>query len=93
MKVAFVGFDFGEYCVRLVSGIAASPATNVLMFLPKAEAGPYLHLLSGSVEPRLFDKPRIRQVFKQLKLAFDLVRQIRAFNPDVIHLQTRAFVV
>jgi glycosyltransferase involved in cell wall biosynthesis len=87
MKVAFVGFDFGEYCIRLASGIAESPATNVLMLLPKAEATPYLHLLGGSVEPYLFDKPRIRQVFKQLRMVFDLVRQIRAFNPDVIHLQ------
>jgi glycosyltransferase involved in cell wall biosynthesis len=91
MRVAFVGFDFGEYCVRLASGIAVSPGTNVLMFLPKAEAGPYLHLLSGSVEPRLFDKPRMRQVFKQLKIVFDLVRQIRAFNPDVIHVQLGHF--
>jgi glycosyltransferase involved in cell wall biosynthesis len=87
MKVAFVGFDFGEYCVRLAGGIAQSPATSVLLFLPKAEANPYMHLLSGSVEPRLFDKPRIRQVFKQLKMVFDLVRQIRAIKPDVIHVQ------
>jgi len=57
------------------------------MFLPKAEAQPYLHLLSSSVEPRLFDKPRIRQPFKQLKMVFDLVHQIRAYNPDVIHVQ------
>jgi glycosyltransferase involved in cell wall biosynthesis len=57
------------------------------MFLPRAEAQPYLHLLSDSVKPRLFDKPRIRQPFKQLKMVFDLVRQIKAFNPDVIHVQ------
>jgi len=87
MRVAFVGFDFGEYCVRLAGGIAESPGTKVLMFLPKAEAQPYLHLLSSFVEPRLFDKPRIRQLFRQLKMVFDLVRQIRAFNPDVIHVQ------
>jgi glycosyltransferase involved in cell wall biosynthesis len=87
MRVAFVGFDFGEYCIRLASGIAESPTTRVLMFLPKAEAKPYLHLLSSSVEPRLFDKPRIRHVFKQLKMVFDLVRRIRAFKPDVVHVQ------
>jgi glycosyltransferase involved in cell wall biosynthesis len=91
MKVALVGFDFGEYCIRLASGIVESQATTVLLFLPKAEAIPHLHLLSGSVEPRLFDRPRIRQVFKQLKMVFDLVRQIRAFRPDIIHLQLGHF--
>lgn len=87
MKVAFVGFDFGEYCVRLAGGIAEAPATRVLLLMPKDEAKPYLHLLSNSVERSLFEKPRIRQVFQQLKMVFSLVRQIRAFNPDVIHLQ------
>jgi starch synthase len=87
MKIAFVAFDFGEYCIRLASGIAHDDDTSVLCFLPKDEASPYLHLLSDSVDLRLFDKPRIRQTFKQIKMVIDLVRQIRAFNPDVIHLQ------
>jgi glycosyltransferase involved in cell wall biosynthesis len=87
MKVAFVAFDFGEYCARLASGIADVKDTRVLLFLSKDEADPYLHLISDSVERRIFVRPRIRQVFKQLKMVFSLVRQIRAFNPDVIHLQ------
>jgi starch synthase len=87
MKVAFVAFDFGEYCLRLASGIASDDNTSVLCLLPRDEASPYLHLSSEAVDLRLFDKPRIRQTFKQLKLVFSLVRQIRAFNPDVIHLQ------
>lgn len=91
MKVALVGFDFGEYCLRLASGIAESRATSVLLFLPRVEAGPHLHLLSGSVELLIFDRPRIRQFFKQLKMVFNLVRQIRDFNPDVIHLQVGYF--
>ena len=87
MKVAFVAFDFGEYCIRLASGIAENADTRVLLLISKEEADPYLHLLSDSVERRLFDKPRIRQVFKQIRMVIDLVRQIRAFKPDVIHLQ------
>jgi starch synthase len=87
MKVAFVAFDFGEYCIRLASGIAQAENTSVLCFLPKDEAGPYLHLLSESVDLRVFEKPRIRHPFKQIRTVIDLVRQIRAFNPDVIHLQ------
>ena len=87
MKVAFVAFDFGEYCIRLASGIAENADTRVLLLICKEEADPYLHLLNPSVERRVFDKPRIRQIFKQFRMVIDLVRQIRAFKPDVIHLQ------
>ena len=87
MKVAFVAFDFGEYCVRLASGIADDENTKLVLFLPDYEAKPYLHLLSDAVELRVFEKPRFRQFFKQVKMVMGLVRQIRAFKPDVIHLQ------
>jgi glycosyltransferase involved in cell wall biosynthesis len=87
MKVAFVAFDFGEYCVRLASGIADDEHTKLLLLLPDYEAKPYLHLLSNAVELRVFEKPRFRQFFKQVKMVIGLVRQIRAFRPDVIHLQ------
>jgi len=87
MKVALVAFDFGEYCLRLASGIADDEHTKVALFIPDCESNPYLHLLSDSVDLRAFEKPRIRQVFKQIRMMFHLVRQIKAFNPDVIHLQ------
>ena len=85
--MAFVSFYFGEYCVRLASGIAQDRDTSVLLFLPNNEAKPYLHLLSNSVGLRLFDMPRMRQPFKQVQMLARLVKQIRGFNPDVIHLQ------
>jgi hypothetical protein len=87
MKVAFVSFDFGEYCVRLTTGIAQDRDTSVLLFLPNDEAKPYLHLLNNSVELRQFDKPRLRQPLKQIQMLTFLVRQMKDFNPDVIHLQ------
>lgn len=85
MKVAFVSFDFGEYCVRLAGAIAQH--AKILLFLPKLEAEPYLHLLSNPVELQTFHKPRLRQAFHQMRMAQQLVRHIRSFNPDVIHLQ------
>ena len=87
MKIAFVAFDFGEYCVRLASGIAQGADTKLLCFLPREEADPYSHLLSDSVDLHVFDKPRLREPIKQIKMVTELVRRIRAFNPDVIHLQ------
>jgi glycosyltransferase involved in cell wall biosynthesis len=86
VKVAFVSFDFAEYCVRLTSGIAQ--LTNILLFLPNCEAQPYLHLLSNSVGLRLFDKPRLRQPLQQVQMVTQLVKQIKEFRPDVIHLQS-----
>jgi glycosyltransferase involved in cell wall biosynthesis len=91
MKVAFVSYDFGEYCVRLASGIAQNENTSVVCFLLTEEAKPYLYLLNPSVDLRLYEKPRMRQVFKQIKTVLSLVKQIRAFKPDVIHLQLGHF--
>jgi glycosyltransferase involved in cell wall biosynthesis len=85
MKVAFVAFDFGEYCVRLASAIAQD--ANILLFLPAVEAEPYMHLLSNSAVLRPFHKPRLRQPLQQVEMIAHLVKQIKAFNPDVIHLQ------
>lgn len=86
MRIAFIAFDFGEYCIRLAGGIAHNN-TQVLLLLSREEAKPYRHLLSGNVELSEFDKPRMRQPLQQLRMVLSLVRQIRAFKPDVIHLQ------
>ena len=89
MKVAFVSFETAEreYSVRLASGIARDQDTSILLFLPKREAEPYLHLLSSSVDLQLFEAPRLRQLFRQVQMLTRLVKRIKDFNPDVIHLQ------
>jgi glycosyltransferase involved in cell wall biosynthesis len=86
MRVAFLAFDFGEYCIRLASGIADGD-TKVLLLLSRDEAKPYSHLLSANVELCEFDKPRMRQPLRQLRMVLRLVQRIRGFKPDVIHLQ------
>lgn len=88
MKVAFVSFYFGEYCVRLASGISQDRDTDIHLFLAQSEADPYLHLLSQSVSLHTFEKPRPRSPFHQARMAGCLVRQIKEFNPDVIHFQS-----
>lgn len=85
MKVALISFDFGEYCIRLASGIARHADT--LLILPKCEAEPYRYLLDKSVELRMFDKPRLRQFLRQIRMAAIILKCIKRFNPDVIHLQ------
>lgn len=87
LKLTLVSFDFGEYCVRLASGIAQDTDTKVHLFLPDYEAEPYLSVLSKSVEMRVFKKPRLRQPFRQFQMVSRLVKQIRQIHPDLIHLQ------
>jgi glycosyltransferase involved in cell wall biosynthesis len=87
MRVAYLSFEFGEYCVRLASGIAHDQDTSVRLFLPVDEAAPYTYLLSKSVELQLFDKPRLRQPIKQIQMVTQLVKQIRRFTPDLVHLE------
>jgi glycosyltransferase involved in cell wall biosynthesis len=85
MKVAFLSFDFGEYCVRLASALARE--AEVLLLLPQQEAAPYEPLLSPGVTFCPFHKPRLRQPLRQARTVWTILRRIRAFDPDVIHLQ------
>lgn len=85
MKIAFVSFDFGEYCVRLANALAGTE--EVLLLLPEEMARPHLSGLHEGIRFRGFDKPRLRQPLRQLRLVNWLRKQIEAFEPDVIHVQ------
>jgi len=85
MRVALLSYDFGEYCIRLASGLAAN--AEVLLLLPRQLAHTHLPKLDRRVRCCLFDKPRLRQPFRQLGTLHRLHREIRKFSPDVIHIQ------
>jgi glycosyltransferase involved in cell wall biosynthesis len=85
MKVAFLSFGFGEYCVRLTS--ALSHEADTLLLLPDREAEPYLYMLSDNVKLQSFHHPRLRELLRQIRMVAQLLRNIGRFNPDVVHLQ------
>ena len=85
LKVAFLSFDFGEYSVRLASALAQD--AEVLLLLPERKAAPHLSKLADAVKFEPFDKPRLRQPFRQLRMTRTILRRIKTFQPDVIHLQ------
>ncbi|MCU1326903.1 MAG: glycosyl transferase group 1 [Bryobacterales bacterium] len=90
MRVAFVSFDFGEYCIRIAR--ALSTEADVRLYLPECEVGPHRRLLENSkVELHEFRKPRLRHAFKQMRTVCQLLKSIRRFDPDVIHLQSGHF--
>jgi hypothetical protein len=82
MKVAFLSFDFAEYSIRLASALTES--AEVLLLLPNVLAEPHLSLLNPALHFKPFNKPRLRQPFSQLQTIHRLLRDIRAFQPDVI---------
>lgn len=85
MKVALVSYNFGEYCVRLASGL--TQGADVLLLLPSQLAGPHLSSLDPRLDFQPFDKPRLRQPGRQFRLGLELIRRVKAFDPDVVHLQ------
>jgi glycosyltransferase involved in cell wall biosynthesis len=84
LRVAFVSFDFGEYCVPIASALAR--AAVVRLMLPDRELREGLEL-DSRVDVVTFRKPRLRQPVRQIRVCGELVRQIHSFSPDVIHLQ------
>jgi glycosyltransferase involved in cell wall biosynthesis len=85
MNVALISYDFEEYCIRLAGGLA--DMANVLLLLPSGLSGRQISALDSRVTFQPFDKPRLRQPGRQLRAGWDLVRRIRAFDPDVVHFQ------
>lgn len=85
MKVGLVSYDFGEYCMRLASALSAM--ADVALLLPRQLAGPHMSALDPQVNFEPFEKPRLRQAGRQLRVSFDLMNRLKTFDPDVIHVQ------
>ena len=85
MKVAFVSYDFGEYCIRHANALAEK--AEVLLLLAHHQAKERMELVGPKVDFVRFHRPRLRQVRQQLHSIRGLLRRINDFNPDVIHYQ------
>ncbi|GAB5404010.1 MAG: hypothetical protein Aurels2KO_22410 [Aureliella sp.] len=87
MKISFVSFDFGEYCVRNVNALAAQPDVEVQLLIPESQVADVPLELHDCVEPHFFQRPRFRQPLRQLALLRHLLSKIDGFAPDVVHFQ------
>lgn len=85
MKVAFISYDWGEYCIRLAGGLAQEAPVHLM--LANQLATPHLHRLDARIQFQPFHKPRLRQPTPQLRTIYQLLRSIRDFEPDIIHIQ------
>jgi len=84
VRVALVSFEYPEYTVALANGLAR--ASDICLLVPEEHARAARDL-DPAVVVAPFRKPRLRQPLRQLRLCGELVRRIRSFDPDVIHLQ------
>jgi starch synthase len=85
LRVALVSFNFGEYCIRLASGLAQH--ADVLLLMPDNLVKPHIAKLDGAVRLVSLPNARIRQFGQQFRAIRTVFREIRAFAPDVIHYQ------
>jgi glycosyltransferase involved in cell wall biosynthesis len=85
MKVAILSYSFAEFCIQQANGLAAE--CEVLLLLPRRIADEYQSLIDPRVCFRPFDHPRLRQPVRQMIGTTALLREIRRFQPDVLHLQ------
>ena len=85
MKIAFLSYDFPEYCIRHVNEMA--DAHEVLLMLPSNVATEHESMIDTRVRYERFFRPRYRQPFRQLATIARIIRTIRKFSPDVIHFQ------
>lgn len=85
MRVALISFDFGEYSVRLASALAEH--ATVLLLLNELAGAPFTSQLDTRVIRIPIPRVRHRQVFRQIRRNRWILRQLRDFGPDVIHVQ------
>lgn len=87
LRIALLSYDFAEYVVHLANGL--SQHAQVTLFLARENWDESLAVAVDAVDLRLFDKPRLRDPLRQMRLTASLVRQLRALKPDVLHFQYR----
>lgn len=85
MKVALISYGFVEYCIQQANGLARE--CDVLLMLPRADAAEHVPTIDPAVKYVPFDKPRFRQPLRQLRTTSAILREVRRFQPDVLHFQ------
>lgn len=85
MRVAYISYQWGEICLRTTAGLAEED--TVQLWLAADQAAPHADLLDERVDFRPFPKPRLRQGLRQLRLLRRLIAGVKAFEPDVVHVQ------
>jgi glycosyltransferase involved in cell wall biosynthesis len=85
MRVVLLSFDFPEYCSAIASALAGH--VRIMLVVPSKFVSRMEARLDDRVMLCPFEKPRLRQVIRQLITMWRIAKKIREFEPDVIHVQ------
>jgi glycosyltransferase involved in cell wall biosynthesis len=88
MRVTLISFAFYEYNVHLANGLADH--TDIQLILP-AEAETYCAGLDPRIQVHILRHARIRQPAAQTRNMMELYQVVRAFKPDLVHVQQGYF--
>jgi glycosyltransferase involved in cell wall biosynthesis len=85
MRVSLVTFDHGESMVALAGALARH--ATVQLVVPEGQLAPFRDELNSEVRLVAFPKPRYRQAAQQARMVTRILREVRRFGPDLVHLQ------
>lgn len=88
MKIAWITYDFEEYSVLHANALSEDHEVLLVMGVDDdVELPP----ISSRVHQYLFQKPRLRQPFRQYRSISNILQRINEFGPDVVHIQQGHF--
>lgn len=85
MKIAWISYDFAEYCISQVNALAEHHSVFLALGVDAGRPLP-LHV-DERVDAHIFDRPRLRFPIRQIKEVARIVRRVRSFEPDIVHFQ------
>ncbi|MDX2139073.1 MAG: glycosyltransferase family 4 protein [Chloroflexota bacterium] len=88
MRVTLISFTFFEYNIHLANGLAEH--AEIQLILP-AEGEAYCTALDSRVQVHILRHARIRQPAAQTRNMMQVYQVVRAFKPDLVHVQQGYF--
>jgi starch synthase len=85
MRISLVTFDHGESLVALAGALARH--ATVQLVVPQRQLAPFQDELDSAVRLFAFAKPRYRHAAHQAQMVVRILREVRRFGPDLVHLQ------
>ena len=85
MRVVCLSFGFYDYTIQLAN--ALSKKETVMLMLPNKVLKEELDNIAENVKLHLFKYPKHIYYPSILSTIFRIIKQIKTFNPDVIHFQ------
>lgn len=85
MRISLLAFNFPDYTIQLANALSKNGMT-VQLIMEDKRIQDYLNSKEKTLKYYIYNQPRLYNI-KSIFLIYRLFKQIRSFNPDVIHIQ------